>query len=58
VPAIRVQLRDAQDRTVYTTVISPPVSELEPGASTPFNGGDVDVPRSATTIRFSFGPIA
>jgi hypothetical protein len=58
VPPIRAELRDAQGRAVYTWPISPPVSELQPGATATFNSAEVDVPRGATAINLSFGPAA
>lgn len=56
VPPIRAELRDAQGRTVYTWPISPPVSELQPGATAPFSIAEVNVPRGATSLKLTFGP--
>ena len=58
VPPIRAELRDAQGRVVYTWPISPPVSELQPGATATFNSAEVDVPRGASAINLSFGSAA
>lgn len=58
VPPIRAELRDAQGRAVYTWPISPPVSQLQPGATATFNQAEVDVPRGATAVNLSFGPPA
>ena len=56
VPPIRGKLLDGQRRVVYTWPISPPVAELQPGATVSFNSAEVDVPRGATALNLSFGP--
>ncbi|PSJ41592.1 zinc-ribbon domain-containing protein [Allosphingosinicella deserti] len=58
VPPIEVRLKDAQNNTVYTFFISPPVAELPAGASATFNGSDMGVPRSATGINLQFSRTA
>jgi hypothetical protein len=55
VPPIRAELLDAQKRTIYGWVISPPVPQLQPGASATFNSAEVDVPRAAREVRLTFG---
>jgi predicted Zn finger-like uncharacterized protein len=54
VPPIHAELRDANDRPVYSWSISAPVTELQPGQSATFNSAEVDVPDSAKTVKLSF----
>jgi hypothetical protein len=56
VPAIRAELRDAQNKAIYGWMISPPVSRLPPGQSATFNSAEVDVPKGAKAVNLSFGP--
>ncbi len=56
VPQIRAELRDAQDRVVYSWSIAPPVRELQPRQSATFNSAEMDVPRGGRKLRLSFGP--
>ncbi len=58
VPPIKAELKDAQKRVVYSWVISAPVLELGPSASTNFNSAVVDVPRSARELSLTFDPTA
>lgn len=58
VPPIRVDLSDGQGRVVYSWVISAPVAELGPGASTNFNSGVVGVPANAKRLKLNFDPNA
>jgi predicted Zn finger-like uncharacterized protein len=56
VPQIKAELRDISKRAVYSWAISPPVSELQPHQSVPFNSAEVDVPDGARDLHLSFGP--
>lgn len=56
VPTIRAELRDAQGRTIYGWMISPPVPRLQPGQSATFNSAEVDVPQGARAVHLGFGP--
>ena len=58
VPPIKAELKDAQKRVVYSWVISAPVLELGPSASTNFNSAVVDGPRSARELSLTFDPNA
>lgn len=58
VPPVKVEVRNAQGRAIYTFFISAPVPELQPGASTTINGSDMDVPRDAASMTVGFGPTA
>jgi hypothetical protein len=55
IPQIKAELRDISKRAVYSWAISPPVAELQPGQSVPFNSAEVDVPEGATELHLSFG---
>jgi hypothetical protein len=56
VPPIKAELRDVSKRAVYSWAISPPVSQLQPRQSVPFNSAEIDVPEGATDLHLSFGP--
>jgi hypothetical protein len=56
VPPIKAELRDVSKRAVYSWAISPPVAELQPHQSVPFNTAEVDVPEGARELHLSFGP--
>jgi predicted Zn finger-like uncharacterized protein len=58
VPQIRAELRDDRERPVYDWSISAPVAELQPRQSATFNSAEVDVPRGASKIKLSLGPIS
>jgi len=58
VPQIRAELRDAQDRVLYTWSIAPPVRELQPRGRVTFTSANVDVPRGGRMLRLSFGPVS
>jgi predicted Zn finger-like uncharacterized protein len=55
VPQIKAELRDVGKRAVYSWAISPPVAELKPHESVPFNSAEVDVPLGARDLHLSFG---
>jgi predicted Zn finger-like uncharacterized protein len=56
VPQIRAELRDAQNRSVYSWSISAPAAELGPRASATFNSAEVGVPRAAKRLKLRAGP--
>ena len=56
VPQIRGELRDAEQRVVYSWQIPPPVRELQPGQEATFDSAEVDVPRGGQDLSLSFAP--
>lgn len=56
VPQIRAELKDGQDRTVYTWAIAPPVAELQPRGRVAFTSANIDVPRGGRRLSLTFGP--
>ena len=58
VPQVRAELKDAQDRVVYTWSIAPPVRELQPRGRVTFTSANVDVPRGGRRLSLSFGPVS
>jgi predicted Zn finger-like uncharacterized protein len=58
VPQIRAELKDAQDRVVYSWSIAPPVRELQPRGTVTFNSANVDVPRGGRRLSLTFGPVS
>lgn len=58
VPQIRAELKDAQDRVVYSWSIAPPVSELQARGTVTFNSANVDVPRGGRRLSLTFGPVS
>jgi hypothetical protein len=56
VPSIRADFRDKDGRTIYTSIIAPPVPELQPGESKRFSRAEVGVPPAAKDINLTFGP--
>ena len=58
VPQIRADLKDAQNRIVYTWTIAPPVSELQPRERRPFNSANIGVPRGGQTLSLTFSSIS
>ena len=58
VPQIRADLKDAQDRVVYSWTIAPPVSELQPRERRPFNSANIGVPRGGQTLSLTFNSIS
>jgi hypothetical protein len=57
VPDIRAELRDAQDRVVYSWTITRPARELAPGAAAEFNSAAVDVPKGSRALKLSFATL-
>lgn len=58
VPQIRAELKDAQDRVVYSWSIAPPVAELQARGTVTFNSANVDVPRGGRRLSLTFGPVS
>lgn len=58
VPQIRAELRDAQGRVVHSWSIAPPVRDLGPRETRPFNSAERDVPAGGRQLSLSFGPIS
>lgn len=56
VPPILAELRDAQDRIVYSWVIDPPIDILPAGERRGFSEAKVDIPRAAETLTASWAP--
>ncbi len=54
VPDIRVELRDQQDRLVYSWRITPQSRELSPRQAIEFNSAKLDVPATARVVQLSF----
>lgn len=57
VPDIRAELRDAQDRMVYSWTIKPDQGTIAPGGTIGFDSAAVDVPPSARRVNLSFASI-
>jgi hypothetical protein len=58
VPQIQAELKDAQDRVVYSWSIAPPVRELQPRGRVTFNSANVGVPRGGRVLSLTFGSIS
>lgn len=56
VPSIRAGFRDDAGRTIYSSIIAPPVPELQPGESKRFSRAEVGVPGNARKVNLAFGP--
>ncbi|HEX8300330.1 MJ0042-type zinc finger domain-containing protein [Sphingomonas sp.] len=54
VPDIRVELRDQQDRLVYSWRITPQTRDLAPKGAIDFNSAKLDVPPNARVVELSF----
>jgi len=54
VPGIRAELRDAQNRIVYSWSIAPPVKELPARGVADFDSAEVDVPKGSRALNLSF----
>ena len=54
VPDIRVELRDQQDRLVYSWRITPQTRDLGPKGAIDFNSAKLDVPPNARVVELSF----
>ncbi|WP_448659335.1 MJ0042-type zinc finger domain-containing protein [Sphingomonas sp. CJ99] len=58
VPDIRVDLRDAQDRLVYSWTVAPPQRSIEPNGEVRFNTVKLNLPSNGKRVELSFsGPI-
>lgn len=58
VPDIRAELRDVQDRVVYSWTIEPRTRSLGPGAVLEFNSAKIDVPANSHELELSFARVA
>ncbi|MDG2533715.1 zinc-ribbon domain-containing protein [Sphingomonas sp. HITSZ_GF] len=54
VPDIRIELKDEQNRLVYSWRVTPQARELGPKQTIDFNSAQLDPPRSARSARLSF----
>lgn len=54
IPDIRADLRDAQNRIVFSWMIRPEAATLAPKASIQFNSAKIDVPVNAQELALSF----
>jgi predicted Zn finger-like uncharacterized protein len=54
VPDIRIELKDEQDRLVYSWRVTPQVRELGPKQTIEFNSAQLDPPRSARSAKLTF----
>ena len=54
VPDIRADLRDSQNRIVFSWTITPQQRTLLPGGAIDFNSAQVDVPASSKRLDLSF----
>jgi predicted Zn finger-like uncharacterized protein len=55
VPPIQAELRSKSGKLVYRWTIAPPTATLGPGASTPFNSAEVNVPAGGEELTVSLG---
>jgi predicted Zn finger-like uncharacterized protein len=55
VPPIQAELRSKSGQLVYRWTIAPPTATLAPGASTPFNSAEVNVPSGGEELTVSLG---
>lgn len=55
VPQIQAELKDAQDRVVYSWSIAPPVTELASQQAATFNSAEAGVPNTARKLSVRFG---
>ncbi len=58
VPDILAELHNAQDVTVYSWTITPPVRTIGPHGIVEFNSAEVDIPRGANRVTLSFSGAA
>lgn len=57
VPQIRAELKDGENRTIYSWSIAPPVSEIQPGGRVAFDSAEIGVPQGGRTLTLNFGPV-
>lgn len=57
VPQIRAELKDGNNRTIYSWSIAPPVSEIQPGGRVAFDSAEIGVPQGGRTLTLNFGPV-
>jgi predicted Zn finger-like uncharacterized protein len=58
VPQILAELKDGDDRVIYSFSIAPPVAELPPRGRVPFNSANVGVPPGGRQLRLTFGSVS
>ena len=58
VPQIRAELRDGQGQVVFSWSIAPPVPEIGPRRTVPFDSANRDVPAGGRQLSLSFGPLS
>jgi predicted Zn finger-like uncharacterized protein len=58
VPQILAELKDANDRVIYSWSIAPPVSQLPPRGRVPFNSANVGAPAGGRQLSLTFGTIS
>lgn len=57
VPQIRAEVLDADGRVIHAWSIAPPVQQLPPRGTAPFNSASTDVPVGGRSLNLRFGPI-
>ena len=58
VPQILAELKDANNRVIYSWSIAPPVAELPPRGRVPFNSANVGAPPGGRQLSLTFGTIS
>lgn len=58
VPQIRADVIGEDGRPIYSWTIAPPVRQLEPGQSAPFNSASTDVPPGGRTVSLNVNPLS
>lgn len=58
VPDILAELRDAQNRVVYSWTIVPPARTIAPKGTISFDSAEIDVPKGAKNLNLSFSGAA
>jgi len=53
VPSIRAEIRNADDRVIYSWIIAPPVKTLQPRGRVSFSSGGVDVPEGDNKLKLT-----
>jgi hypothetical protein len=53
VPSIRAEIRNSDDRIIYSWIIAPPVKTLQPRGQASFSSGGVDVPEGDNTLKLA-----
>lgn len=53
-PQIRAEVTDASQNVIFTWMIAPPVSELQPGQAVTFSSVSTDVPKGGRNVNLMF----